>query len=100
MNKVYITNKSAHDFTKAQQFGELVFLTEGRISKYRTSEMYRITLEMLAGSTVDDYIVLTGLPAFISIISAIFAVKHKRLNLLIFNKEEEYEVRRIVMEGI
>mgnify|MGYP003634383805 CR=1 FL=1 len=31
MNKVFIVNKSGHDFQDANRFGELIFLSKGKI---------------------------------------------------------------------
>lgn len=103
--KVFVVNKSSHDYSKAEEFGELVFMTEGNIpSKFDTSRMYRIFYEYLKNSNSEDYILITGMNIMCSIASAMFATMHSRLNLLIYkqatrNKESEYLERILMMKG-
>lgn len=93
--KVFITNKGAHDFSDAEQYGELVFCTEGPVGKYNTSQMVREFKEAFKDSTQDDYILLTSLTTLCSIACSVFVQKHGRLNLLIF-KDDRYVSRRVV----
>jgi hypothetical protein len=82
--KVYIVNKGAHDHSDAERFGELVYLSEGSINRYSTNNMYREFSEILCKSKPEDYILPTGLTIMSNIACAIFAIMHKRLNLLIY----------------
>lgn len=84
MAKVYIVNKGAHDHSDAQRFGELVYLSEGAINRYSTNLMYRNFTAILLKSDKEDYILPTGLTIMSNIACAIFAVLHRRLNLLIY----------------
>ena len=97
MTRVYIVNKSAHDFHEAKKYGELVFITEGRLNRFNINDMHRQTIEVLADSTMNDYIVPCSLNVLNSIVCATFAVKHKKLNLLLF-KQGNYIERNIVFE--
>jgi hypothetical protein len=56
--KVYIVNKSAHDFSSAEKFGHLVFCTEGRMSRFGTNDMVRKFQDAMRNSNPDDYILL------------------------------------------
>lgn len=94
--KVYIVNKSGHDFDEAIPFGELVYLSEGMMDRYAITSMFRQFSEIMKDSHEDDYILLTGLASMGSIACAIFAYKHGRLNLLIF-KNNKYLERRVVI---
>lgn len=95
--RVYVVNKSAHDFSEAEQYGELVFITKGRLNRFNVNDMHRQTIESLEGSSEFDYIVPCSLNVLNSIVCATFAVKHKRLNLLLF-KQGDYIERNIVFE--
>jgi hypothetical protein len=95
--RVYIVNKSAHDFSEAEKFGQLVFITEGRLNRFSVNDMHRQTVEVLLGSTMFDYIVPCSLNVLNSIVCATFAVKHNRLNLLLF-KQGDYLERNVVFE--
>ena len=57
MSKVYIVNKSNHDFSAAMDYGELVFLSEGPVNRYSTNNMLRTFTEKMKDSSGKDYIV-------------------------------------------
>jgi hypothetical protein len=97
MTKVYIVNKSAHDFTEAEKYGELVFITEGRLNRFNVNDMHRQASDAMENSSHKDYIVPCSLNVLNSIVCATFAVKHKCLNLLLF-KQGDYIERNIVFE--
>lgn len=81
---VYIVNKSSHDFTAADKYGEVKFLSEGSMNRYATNSMVRQFGEVMAMSEPGDYIVPCSLNVMNSIACAIFAHKHGCLNLLLF----------------
>ena len=83
MPKVYVINKSCHDLDNARRFGEIIYLSEGRIDRYATGKMYRLFNLHIRDSKPEDYILLTGLSVMQSIACSMFAAKHGRLNLLI-----------------
>ena len=96
--KVYIINRGArHDFSRAEGFGELVFLSEGIINRLDTGLMLRLFMPQLLKSHKDDYIVLTSLSVMCSIACAIMGALHGKLNILIYNKGRYLE-RCIVLE--
>jgi hypothetical protein len=95
-NKVYIVNKSAHDFTDAEQYGELIFLSEGTINRYATNNMHRQFSKKMEDSSEGDYIVPCSLNVMNSIACAIIAHKHGKLNLLLF-KNGSYIERNLVL---
>lgn len=97
MTKVYIVNKSAHDFTEAEKYGELVFVTEGRLNRFNINDMHRRAKESFEDSVSADYIVPCSLNVLNSIVCATFAVMHKKLNLLLF-KQGSYIERNIVFD--
>ena len=96
--KVYIVNKSSHDFSPAKEFGDIVFLSEGPMNRYSVNNMIRQFSEIMKDSKENDYIVPCSLNVMNSIASAILAHKHGRLNLLLF-KAGSYIERNIVFEG-
>jgi len=97
MTKVYVTNKSAHDFSQAKKYGELHYLSRGSINRYSTNRMYRMFVEALAESKEGDYLLPTGLSTMNLIAAVIFGLKHKRLNLLLF-KDGGYVERTLVFD--
>lgn len=96
-HKVYIVNKSAHDFSPANRFGEPVFLSEGPMNRYSVNNMVRQFTDIMKDSEPDDYIVPCSLNVMNSIASAIFAYKHGRLNFLLF-KAGDYIERNVILD--
>lgn len=94
--KVYIINKSSHDYSPATKFGDIVFLSEGPMNRYGTNNMCRLFAEKMKDSTEKDYIVPCSLNVMNSVACAIFAHKHGKLNLLLF-KEGIYIERNHVL---
>jgi len=82
--KVFVVNKSAHDFKPAEGYGEVIFLSEGSMNRYSTNSMVRQFSEVMALSEPEDYIVPCSLNVMNSIACAIFSHKHGCLNLLLF----------------
>ena len=92
MTKVFIVNKAPHDFRPAEQFGELVFLSEGPMNKYHTNNIFRQFLDRMKDSSESDYIVLCSLSVMNAIACAIFSWKHGTLNLLLYKAGTYIEV--------
>jgi hypothetical protein len=94
--RVYIPNEGAgHDYSGAEEFGDLVFVTKGLINPFNTGAIVRYWTKALEGSSPDDWIVMTSLNTLCSIGAFLFGQKHGTLNLLIFKKDGKYERRRI-----
>ena len=93
---VYIVNKSTHDFSAAEKFGRVIFLSEGPMNRYATNNMFRIFKEVMKDSQPEDYIVQCALNVMNSIACYLFASKHGRLNLLLF-KDGDYIERNHVI---
>lgn len=97
VTKVFIVNRSCHNFAPAKRFGTLVFLTTGLINRYAVSEIYREFEKALADSNPNDYILVSGMNTMIAVICGLFAAKHQRLNLLLYKNGRYLE--RTVMLG-
>lgn len=82
--KVWIINRSAHDFSDAQRFGELHFLSDGPIIKTNVADMDRQFTARLEASEPEDYILPTSLSVMTAIACSIFVLKHHCLNLLLY----------------
>ena len=93
---VYIVNRSSHDFSAAEPFGNITFLSEGSMNRYATNSMIRQFELAMIKSTENDYIVPCSLNVMNSIACAIFAHKHGKLNLLLF-KDGKYIERNHVL---
>lgn len=95
MKKVYIVNRGHHDFSAAERYGELVFLSEGPMPRYQINNIARQFSEVLQHSSPDDYILPCSLSSMNIVACALFAARHMRLNLLLY-KNRRYVERSIV----
>lgn len=99
--RIYIPNKSGHDFTAAEKFGDLIFMTEGFISRFAVNEVYRAFSDIMADSHEDDWLLPSGYAFMNQVAGAIFAKMHGRLNLLLFDPSTgEYISRSISIDNL
>jgi hypothetical protein len=91
MPRVYVANKSSHDFSAAERFGELEFLTEGVVSKFSVADIDRQIRYRLRLSSPNDYILITGMSIVSALACVCFAMKHNKLNLLIYTDKRYIE---------
>lgn len=98
---VWVINRSAHDYSGAARWGNIRFMSNGPVNRYATSKIFRMLNESLRSSKNNDYILLTGLTVMACIACSIFALRHKRLNLLIFRPATHtYVERRMNLENL
>ena len=95
--KVYVVARGLHDWSKASEYGEIVFLSTSPLGRTAVSNMVRAFAPLLKKSSKEDYLVITGLSVMCSIACVLFALKHKRLNLLLFDAGGEKYIKRVVL---
>ncbi len=96
MTKVYVVNDINHDYSKAERYGELVYVTRGKIPIFKTC-IVRAMLEIgLVKFTKDDYLLISG-PAIVNIIAATLLFnKFDTVKFLVFDaKQQDYIVRHL-----
>jgi|SRR5712664_1754221 len=94
MPKVFVANKSSHDFRPALKFGELVFITSGELNKFAVGDLYRQFATALKDATEDDFFMPTSLPILSGIGTGIFVQRFGRVKYLLF-RAGEYIIRTI-----
>jgi hypothetical protein len=97
MSKVFIVNKSFHDFDAAKRHGEVIYLSDGPMGRYETNNIARQFEFVMKDSKPDDYIVPCSLNVMNSIACSMFSVKHKRLNLLLW-RDGRYIERSLIFD--
>jgi hypothetical protein len=98
MPTVFVVSKSSHDFSGAKKFGKIVYLSEGAMNRYQINNMVRQFEAKLENSSPTDFILPCGLSMMNSIACALFALKHGRLNILLF-KKGHYVERNMVFKN-
>jgi hypothetical protein len=88
---VYIPNKTDQDFSAAEKYGELCFLTDGIVRRYDVPTLYRQIADKMRESQAHDYIVVSNLPILNVISCAIQMKRHGRANVLLYRGGEYLE---------
>jgi hypothetical protein len=96
MPKVYIINKSSHNFSAAKKYGVAIYLSSGLMDRYATTNIHRQFTAIMKDSKPEDYIVLCSLNVMNAIACSIFVKKHGTLNLLLY-KKGKYIERNLVI---
>lgn len=60
MNKVYVTNFSGYTYDKADQFGELIYITSGFVNVSNNQELRNKLNSFITKANKDDYLLLSG----------------------------------------
>lgn len=94
---VYILNATGHDYSDAERFGNLITVTKGYIPRMHITQMWRDITQAFEKSDKEDYILMSGPTTLSAVACAVFALKHKGLNLLLFF-HGKYEVRKVRFE--
>lgn len=96
MSKVFITNKGSHDFSGASKFGEPVFLTDGEISKFNTSKMYRTLSPLLSNARESDYLLPTSMSVLSIIAAGFFIQRFGKVNILVYEAARNRYICRTI----
>lgn len=91
-NKVFVVNRSGHDFSPAEKYGEIVYMTVGNQNPWAVNQHLRIFADYFKDSTRDDYIVLSGLHSMNAVAFSLFGWMHGQINVLIYDaRQEDYK---------
>jgi hypothetical protein len=102
MAQVLVINDSGHDFSAAEEYGEIVIMTSGTVNKFSLTSMLREFQPFLDSSTSTDYLLQSGPAVMAAIACAAFAAKHGCLNLLLWKADRDagdhYVLRKLVFK--
>ena len=99
MPKVFVVNRGCHDYSKAEEFGKLVVMSDGAYSRFATGKIFRQFQQFVLDSHETDYLLVSGLTIMTAIAVGMFAARHGKVNLLLHNQnpgEDEVYVKRTV----
>jgi len=98
---VFVPSKG-HDFTPAEKFGTLVYLTEGHVSRLNVNQLFRQVQDGMRDAREEDMLLLTGINVLNCLAAAIMARRFGRLNILLYKLNEgrdaEYVMRSIYLD--
>lgn len=96
---VFIPNKGAHDFSDAERYGELRFLTEGTVRRYAVNNLYRVIAEGMKDAEEEDYLLISSLTILNTIVCSVLARKFGKVNFLLF-RDGEYIDRTLNIDSL
>lgn len=94
MPRVYIPNKSGHDYSDAERFGELVFLTEGLLNAFDANILYQTLIEGMTDAEENDFLLIASLNIMNALTSGIMVQRFGKANYLIY-KQKRY-IERVI----
>lgn len=94
--KVFIVSDGGKDYSQAEQFGQIVFCTDGQFKRTDLASMYRQLTETLIDARPNDLLMVAGLPQLLAVASAIITEQCGRVNFLIYDGKE-YVQRDLVL---
>lgn len=97
MSIVYVVNDMNHDFEKATRYGEITFVTEGKVPIFKTEVVKKMMKETLTNFDPEtDYLLLSG-PTILCAIAVLMLSTHNApIKTIIFDaKEQDYTVRHL-----
>lgn len=97
MPRVYVPNKAFHDFSPAEEYGDIVFLTKGLLPLHSVNQLHKIFDKGLRHSEPSDYLLVSGPSVLSAIISSILTQKHGCINFLLYDRRKN-KYRHALME--
>lgn len=94
--KVFIPNKSFREYKGVDQYGDIVFLTEGNVNRFKVHTLYHQIWEKMEDAGPDDYLLVSSLSILNAIAASIMAFKFGRVNFLQFDNDR-YVPREITL---
>lgn len=87
MKRVFVTNYAGHDFAKAENFGEIYFLTRGYISLQSLDRVNFLVAKAMHDYdiTPEDYLLLSGMSIICVMSAVLWYHKFSSCNLLIWD---------------
>lgn len=90
--KVYALTRQSYDYSQAEQFGDLIFVATTTLPKYDMRLQKTIISNGLKDITEDDYIILSGLPTYMSLAMFFVAKRLKKVKVLLWRYSEYISV--------
>jgi hypothetical protein len=95
--RVFVTNFAGHDYTAAEEFGEIVPITKGYISFHSLDRVKYRVCESVGDSHEEDYLLLSGIPVICVIAASYWYFLHKKVKLLVHDKKGGGKYRELII---
>jgi hypothetical protein len=99
MPSVFVPNRGPYDYSAAERFGKLVFLTEGTVQRFAVGDLFRTIAEGMVNSSEDDYLLIYSLGILNALAASVLARRHGKINFLMY-KNGEYMPRSVELDPL
>jgi len=98
MPKVYILNRSGHDFSSAEKFGELKFVNEGHYNIFNIGAVVTLLRNNLISpfKVEEDFLVMSGSPMVAAIAFSLLIPMKGSVNVLLFDAKQKVYTNRTI----
>lgn len=99
-NTVYVTNFTGHEYTNAEQYGELVYLTKGFVSFDNLNSIKSRVSEFIKQANNEDYLLLSGNNLICALATNLWLNYHTQCKILHWNGlKREYGLHILTNEN-
>jgi hypothetical protein len=95
--RVFVTNYAGHDYSQAEKYGELVYITKGYVSFHSLDRVKYRVCEEVNKSTSEDWLLLSGIPVICVMAALYWQWKHTKVKLLVHDKKNDGEYRELLI---
>jgi hypothetical protein len=95
--RVFVTNFAGHDYTKAEKYGKIVWVTRGYVSFHSLDRVKYRVCEEVDKSIAEDWLLLSGIPMICVVAALYWFWKHKKVKLLIHDKKNGDSYRELII---
>jgi hypothetical protein len=95
--RVFVTNFAGHDYTKAEKYGEIVWVTKGYVSFHSLDRVKYRVCEALKDSKPEDWLLLSGIPMICVVAACYWLWNHNKVKLLVHDKRSDGEYRELII---
>lgn len=96
--RIFIPNKGCHDYSAAESYGDLTYISRGLLEKTELGLFSRLVDKALETSKPSDYVLPSSFSVASCLLASAFARKHGKVNYLIYLRGR-YVERTISYKG-
>jgi hypothetical protein len=85
--KVWVANFGGHNYSTAEEFGELNFLTRGYVSLGSLDRLFYDVAQSINKTHREDYLLLSGLLAINAVAALTWMHVHSKVKLLVWDQK-------------
>lgn len=89
MPRVFITNVAGHDFSKAEKFGEITWITKGWVPLQSLDRIKFLVTEKLVDVKPEDFLLLSGTQVVCVVAALVWHNKLGYIKMLVHDKKED-----------